>query len=441
MFTRKALCLLIIPLVIEQILAVTIGMADTVMVARVGEAAVSGISLVDTINILLINIFSALATGGAVVSSQYLGRQENKNACIAAKQLLWAILILSSVIMALALILRNALLGLIFGHIEADVMSHAQTYFWLSAISYPFLAIYNSCAALFRTMGNSKISMLTSLLMNVINISGNAILIFGFNMGVAGAGIASLTSRAIGAVIMVILLRNGTNPIHVRDPWKPQFNFSMIKNILKIGIPNGMENGMFQIGKILVQGLIASFGTAAIAANAVANNLASIQILPGAAIGLAMITVVGQCVGAQDYKQAKMYAIKLMKITYISMFALDIFLLAIASPLIGFYHLSPEASATAWELIVCHTVCAVVFWPSSFTLPNALRAAGDVKFTMLTSIVSMWIFRIGLSYVLGAWLQLGVLGVWIAMTVDWVFRAALFIQRFLREKWKHRQVI
>ena len=169
--------------------------------------------------------------------------------------------------------------------------------------------------------------------------------------------------------------------------------------------------------------------------------MASIQILPGAAIGLAMITVVGQCVGAHDYKQAKMYAIKLMKITYISMFALDIFLLAIASPLLGFYHLSPEASSTAWELIVCHTVCAVVFWPSSFTLPNALRAAGDVKFTMLTSIVSMWIFRIGLSYVLGAWLQLGVLGVWIAMTVDWVFRAALFIQRFLREKWKHHQVI
>lgn len=441
MFTRKALCLLIIPLVIEQILAVTIGMADTVMVARVGEAAVSGISLVDTINILLINIFSALATGGAVVSSQYLGRQENKKACIAAKQLLWAILILSSVIMAAALLFRNVLLDLIFGHIEADVMSHARTYFWLSAISYPFLAIYNSGAALFRTMGNSKVSMLTSLLMNIINISGNAILIFGFNMGVAGAGTASLLSRATGAVIMVILLRNGMNPIHVRDPWKPQFNFAMIKNILKIGVPNGMENGMFQIGKILVQGLIASFGTAAIAANAVANNLASIQILPGAAIGLAMITVVGQCVGAHDYKQAKMYAIKLMKITYLSMFALDLFLLAIAMSLINFYLLSPEATSTAWELIVCHTICAVLIWPSAFTLPNALRAAGDVKFTMFTSIFSMWAFRIGLSYVLGAWFQMGVLGVWIAMIIDWVFRAIFFVQRFLREKWKHRQVI
>lgn len=441
MFTRKALCLLIIPLVIEQILAVTIGMADTVMVARVGEAAVSGISLVDTINVLLINIFSALATGGAVVSSQYLGRQDSKKACVAAKQLLWAIFILSSIIMVAALLFRNALLDLIFGHIEADAMSHARTYFWLSAISYPFLAIYNSGAALFRTMGNSKVSMLTSLLMNIINISGNAILIFGFNMGVAGAGTASLLSRATGAVIMVILLRNGMNPIHVRDPWKPQFNFAMIKNILKIGVPNGMENGMFQIGKILVQGLIASFGTAAIAANAVANNLANIQILPGAAIGLAMITVVGRCVGAHDYKQAKIYAIKLMKITYLSMFALDLFLLAIAMPLIHFYRLSPEATSTAWELIVCHTVCAILIWPSAFTLPNALRAAGDVKFTMFTSIFSMWAFRIGLSYVLGAWCQMGVLGVWIAMIIDWIFRAIFFVQRFLREKWKHRQVI
>lgn len=441
MFTRKDLCLLIIPLVIEQVLAVTIGMADSVMVARVGEAAVSGISLVDTINILLINIFSALATGGAVVSSQYLGRQDNKNACIAAKQLLWAILFLSSAVMALALIFRNALLDLIFGHIEADVMSYAQTYFWLSAISYPFLAIYNSGAALFRAMGNSKVSMLTSLLMNVINISGNAILIFGFNMGVAGAGIASLISRAVGAIIMVILLRNGMNSIHVRDPWKPQLNLTMVKNILKIGVPNGMENGMFQIGKILVQGLIASFGTAAIAANAVATNLANIQILPGSAIGLAMITVVGQCVGARDYKQAKMYAVKLMKITYLSMFVLDVFLLAIAKPLIHFYRLSPEASSTAWELILCHTITAVIFWPSAFTLPNALRAAGDVKFTMCTSVFSMWAFRIGLSYVLGAWLQLGVLGVWIAMAIDWVFRVILFVQRFLRDKWRDRQVV
>lgn len=441
MFTRKALCLLIIPLVIEQILAVTIGMADTVMVARVGEAAVSGISLVDTINVLLINIFSALATGGAVVSSQYLGRQDNKNACVAAKQLLWAIFILSSVIMVLALAGRTVLLDLIFGHIEDDVMAYAQTYFWLSAISYPFLAIYNSGAALFRAMGNSKISMLTSLLMNIINISGNAILIYGFNMGVAGAGTATLASRATGAVVMVILLRNGTNPIHVRDPWKPQFHFAMVKNILKIGVPNGMENGMFQIGKILVQGLIASFGTAAIAANAVANNLANIQILPGSAIGLAMITVVGQCVGAHDYKQAKMYALKLLKVTYLSMFALDLFLLAIATPLINFYQLSQEASSTAWQLILYHTICSVVIWPSAFTLPNALRAAGDVKFTMFTSIFSMWVFRIGLSYVLGEWLQLGVLGVWFAMFIDWVFRAIFFIQRFLREKWKHRQVI
>ena len=441
LFSRKDLLRLIIPLVIEQILAVTIGMADTMMVSSVGEAAVSGISLVDTINILLIQVFSALATGGAVVSSQYLGRGDQNNACKAAKQLVYAITACALLLMTIALVFRKPIIRLAFGSIQPDVMQNANTYLLLSALSYPFLAIYNAGAALYRSMNNSKISMFVSLLMNFINISGNAILIFVFRMGVAGAGLASLASRAAAAIIMLLLLRKSANPIHVRQIHKPEFHPQMVKNILHIGIPNGLENGMFQIGKVMVQSLIASFGTISIAANAVANNFASVEVLPGSAIGLAMITVVGQCVGAHDYAQAKAYAAKLMKITYLAVGVLNIVVLLLVNPLVGCYSLSAETAALAKQLLIYHSICCMIIWPASFTLPNTLRAANDVKFTMLLSIVSMWTCRIALSYILGGWFGLGVLGVWIAMTADWLVRAVGFTARFISGRWKHRQLI
>lgn len=441
MFSRRDLMRLIIPLIIEQILAVTIGMADTIMVSSVGEAAVSGISLVDTLNILLINVFSALATGGAVVASQYLGKRDPQSACSAAKQLVTTITFLSTAIMALVLIFNTPLIRLIFGSIEPDVMQNAQVYFYLSAVSYPFIAVYNAGAALFRSMNNSKVSMFTSFLMNVVNITGNAVLIFGFHLGVMGAGIASLASRVLGAVVIMLLVRNQDNPIHITSLFKFEYRGQMVKNILRIGVPNGLENGMFQIGKILVQSLIASFGTMAIAANAVANNFASIEVLPGSAIGLAMITVVGQCVGARDYEQARRYTIKLMAITHISMAALNGLVLALVGPLTGFYSLSPETTQLAQQLLIYHSICCIFIWPSSFTLPNALRAANDVKYTMTISIISMWVFRIAMSYVLAMGFGLGVLGVWIAMTVDWLFRASMFVWRFLSGRWKNRQLI
>lgn len=441
MFTRRDLTKLIIPLIIEQVLAVTIGMADTVMVSSVGEAAVSGISLVDTINILLINIFSALATGGAVIASQYLGRGDRENACASAKQLLLSITILSSFIMIVSIAGRYPILHTVFGKIDAVVMRDAEIYFLLSAFSYPFLAIYNAGAALFRSMGNSKVSMLTSILMNIVNISGNAIMIFGFHFGVMGAAIASLASRFLGAVIMMYLLGKHEAPIHIDTYRRWNVDPLMIKNILRIGVPNGLENGIFQIGKILVQSLIASFGTMAIAANAVANNVASLEVIPGSAIGLALITVVGQCVGAGDYEAAKSYTAKLMKITYLSMGVLNVLVLFLAPPIASFYHLQSETAHLAVTLMWCHGIGSILIWPMSFTFPNALRAAGDVKYTMLVSILSMWTFRIGLSYIFALFLNLGILGVWLAMIVDWIFRSLLFYIRFIRGKWREQRAI
>lgn len=441
MFSNKDLKRLIIPLLIEQLLAMTIGIADTVMVTSVGEAAVSGISLVDSINILLINIFSALATGGAVVAAQFFGRRDEDGACKAAKQLLYSITALSMVIAMVTMIFRGPLLHSIFGDIQPEVMEAAQTYFFLSLLSYPFLAIYNAGAALCRSMGKSKTSMYTSGIMNLVNISGNALLIFGFGMGVAGAGIASLVSRMLGGAIMIGLLVQHHYPIRFKRILKPELDFTMIKHILNIGVPNGLENGMFQVGKILVQSLIASFGTAAIAGNAVANSVAALEILPGSAIGLSMITVVGQCVGAGDYTQARQYTKKLMKVACLSMLALNLVLLLLTRPIVGIFGLTAETAKIASELLYYHGICAILIWPISFTLPNALRAASDVRFTMITSIISMWTFRIAFSYILGSWMGMGVLGVWVAMTIDWVFRSVVFLIRFKGKRWETKAIV
>lgn len=436
MFSNKSLRNLIVPLIIEQLLAVTIGIADTVMVSSCGEAAVSGISLVDSVNFLLITIFSSLATGGAVISAQYIGRGERENACMAAKQLFYSILALSLVLTVIAVVFRNPVLRLIFGSIEPDVMANAQIYFLLSAVSYPFLAIYNAGAALFRSMGDSKTSMVISLIMNTINVGGNALLIFGFQMGVAGAATASLVSRIVAAAAITALLLNRHRTIYYESLHKVTIKWPMIKSIMQIGVPNGLENSIFQIGKVLVASIVAGFGTVSITANAVAGNLASLQIIPGTAIGMAMITVVGQCVGAKDYEAVKKYTRKLMLIAYIAIWFMTAFMLLFSKNILSFYALSEESTALTMQVFVVHGVCACAIWPPAFALPNVLRAANDVRYTMLVSLISMWLFRIGFSYVLAIYFNMGVLGIWVSMCIDWLCRAIFFVVRFARGKWK-----
>lgn len=441
LFSTKMLLRLIWPLVIEQFLAVAIGFIDTIMVSSLGEASVSGVSLVDSISILIIQVFSALATGGAVIASQYIGRGEDGNACRSAKQLLYSSFLLSSLLMVLALCFRRFILQTVFGHIEQDVMDAAMVYFLLSAVSYPFLSVFNSCAALYRSVGNSRVSMLVAIIMNVINVIGNAVGIYVLKWGVAGAAASTLLARASGAVIMLVLISKRGQKIFIDNIFKPEFDGAMVKRILRIGIPSGLENGAFQVGKLLVASLVTSFGTASIAANAISGSIASISNIPGAAIGLAMVTVVGQCIGAGDYEQAKHYVRRLMLCTYVAMNTLNLFMVIFVHPLVGAFNLSPEASQTAVQIIYSFAAMSTVFWPAAFTIPNALRAVGDVKYTMYCSMLTMGIFRIGFSYVLGSWLQMGVLGVWFAMYIDWIFRAALFFGRYLSGRWKNKKAI
>lgn len=435
LFSSKDLRKIIVPLIIEQFLAVTIGMLDTVMVAKAGEAAVSGVSLVDSINLLMVYIFSALAGGGAVVISQILGSGNKEYAKKSAKQLVWVVFSVSMFVMISILIFRKPLLSMAFGSITADVMANARIYFLYTAISYPFLGLYNAGASIFRAMGNSKISMEASFIMNLLNLFGNAVLIFVFKMGAAGAAIATLFSRVVGAGIMMYLVHDKNLPVYIEKIFSFKPDFDLIKRICGIGIPNGAENGMFQFGKVITQSLISSFGTVHIAANAAAGGLCTLQYAPGTAIGLAMIVVVGRCIGAGEREQAKMYAKKLLKIAYIFMASIAIIMAIFAKPLVGMYDLSAEAAGMAVKIMTIHAVFISLVHPTAFCLANSFRAASDVKFPMIISIISMWVFRVGTSYIFGLYMGLGVIGVWIAMFCDWFFRATVFGTRFVKGTW------
>ena len=441
LFSNRELANLIGPLVIEQLVAVFVGMSDSIMVANVGEAAVSGVSLVDNIMILIINIFAALATGGAVVAGQYIGRKDEKSACKAATQLVWFVSLSAVAIMILVYFGKDIILNQVFGHITAEVKGHADIYLLIVTASIPFIALYNGGAAIFRAMGNSQVSMRVSLLMNAINVTGNAILVFGLRIGTAGVAIPTLISRMAAAIVITVLLCNQTRILHIERTLKIRFDGRMIRKILAIGVPNGLENSMFQLGKILVLSLVSTFGTYAIAANAVSNAIALFQILPGMAISLAITTVISQCVGANDYEQVRYYLKKLLAIIYVAMVG-TVALIFLALPLIlKAYNLSDQTAAAATNIIHFHGISAMIIWPLSFALPAAYRAAGDAKACMYTSIVSMWIFRIGFSYLVGKYMGLGVFGVWVAMVIDWVVRAICFIIRYFNGKWKHGAIV
>lgn len=441
-WSNRNLWRLVWPLIIEQLLALTIGMADTAMVTKAGENAVSGVALVDSINMLIIMVFTALATGGAVVASQYIGARNPEKASLAARQLVYTTTALSVLLMVVVLFLRQPILNLIFGNIEPEVMANAEVYFWLSALSYPFIALYNAGAALFRSMGNSRIGMATALLINVINVGGNALLIFGFGLGAAGAAISTLLSRIVAGVLIIKLLVNGRfGALSLKGLFKFKLDKTMISSILKIGVPNGIENSMFQIGKLIMARMVAGFGTAAIAGNAIAGVVASFGNLPGQAAGLAMLTVVGQCVGSGDYKGAKTYTSKLMKFAFAGVAVVNALLFFNMKTVLSVFNLSAQALAVAMACLTLYHPADVLLWPQSFALPNALRAAGDARYTMVVSMFSMWTFRIGLSYYFAAVLGFGVLGVWMGMVVDWIVRGSFFMYRWHSNKWQKGSLV
>ena len=437
LFSKKDLRKLIIPLILEQTLAITVGMADTMMISSAGEAAVSGVSLVDMFNNLIISVLAALATGGAVVTSQCIGAGRREEACRSARQLVFTEAAITIGISVLVLLFHRQILGLFFGQIEADVMQNAIIYLIISVFSFPLLAVYDSCAALYRSMGNAQITLKISLLMNVINVVGNAIGVYVLKLGVAGVAIPSLVSRGVAGVVLFTLLHNPDNLVFLtREKFK--VDATIVKRILFIGIPSGIENGIFQLGRVLVVSIIAAFGTSQIAANGVANSLDSMGCIVGQAMSLAMITVIGRCVGAGEEGQVRYYTKKLLGETYFYTAVINSIILLLLPWILQIYGLGEETTRLSYILVMIHDGMAIFLWPASFVLPNMLRACNDVIYTMVVSIFSMITFRIGFSYVFGVHMGWMAVGVWAAMVIDWVFRVLCFVGRYLAGTWRKK---
>ncbi len=439
LFSNQRLFRLIIPLIIEQGLSVLVGMCDGIMVSSVGEAAISGVSLVDMINTVILTLFAALATGGAVVTSQLLGARQRERAEKSAAQLVLMAGALGVAAAVLCLIFAEGLMRLFFGSIDRQVMAAGLIYLRITALSFPFIALYNAGAAIFRSTGNSQISMKVSLLMNLINVVGNAVCIYGLGMGVAGVAIPTLISRMVAAVVILAMAMGPRQELNIRMSGIMQVDRTIMGSILRIGVPSACENSFFQLGRLVVVSMIALFGTSQTSANAVANTLDGIGVIIGQAMGLAMVTVVGQSVGAGDAEQTEHYIKKLMVWSYLLQGVSNVLLLLFAGQMVGLYSsLSPETAELARLLVRIHSGCAILLWPASFVLPNALRAANDVRYTMWVGMGSMVAFRIAGSWLLCVRLGMGALGVWIAMVADWVCRVCFFLPRILSGRWKRK---
>ena len=441
LFPRRALWMLLIPLIIEQMLNSLMGMVDTLMVSRVGAEAISAVSLVDSINNLVLQVFAAMAAGAAIICSQYLGRKDEKGCNDAAKQIVLTVVVISSVIMIIGVGFRKPLLHLIFGSVEEAVMTNAQMYFLITALSYPFIALFQAGAAFYRACGNSKFTMKTALIANVANIVGNTLFIFVLQMGAAGAAISTLISRALCAFVVFYALRKPGYAIQLKNYFSIRPDLNLIVKILAIGVPSGIENGMFQFGKLAIQSTVSSLGTAAIAAQAMTIIFENVNGMAAVGIGIGLMTVVGQSIGAGRQEEAKYYIVKLAGYAEIAMIISCILVYIAARPVTVLAGMSEESTALCMQMILAITIVKPLLWVPSFTPPNGLRAAGDVRFSMITATLTMWLCRVALSIFLMRVVKTGPIGVWYGMFADWGVRGVIFTIRFVRGKWLRFKVI
>lgn len=441
LFPRRALWMLLIPLIIEQMLNSLMGMVDTLMVSRVGAEAISAVSLVDSINNLVLQVFAAMAAGAAIICSQYLGRKDEKGCNDAAKQIVLTVVVISSVIMIIGVGFRKPLLHLIFGSVEEAVMTNAQMYFLITALSYPFIALFQAGAAFYRACGNSKFTMKTALIANVANIVGNTLFIFVLQMGAAGAAVSTLISRALCAFVVFYALRKPGYAIQLKNYFSIRPDLNLIVKILAIGVPSGIENGMFQFGKLAIQSTVSSLGTAAVAAQAMTIIFENVNGMAAVGIGIGLMTVVGQSIGAGRQEEAKYYIVKLAGYAEVAMIISCILVYIAARPVTVLAGMSEESTALCMQMILAITIVKPLLWVPSFTPPNGLRAAGDVRFSMITATLTMWLCRVALSIFLMRVVKTGPIGVWYGMFADWGVRGVIFTIRFVRGKWLRFKVI
>ena len=441
MFSNAALKKLLIPIMIEQFLNSFMGMADTMMVSRVGSSAMSAVSLVDSFNVLIIQVFSALATGAAIICSQYLGRRDNKNSNRAAEQVTLTVIAISLTLTVLCMFFCNPLLKLMFGQIDADVMADSVVYYRITVLSFPFLALSNAGSAFFRAGGESKFPMRVSVFSNALNIVGNAILIFGLDMGVAGAALSTLFSRIVCAVILYIFLRKPRQPIVLSHYLRIRPDYPLILRILAIGVPSGIENSMFQFGKLAIQSSVSTLGTTAIAAQAMTIIMESLNGIAGIGIGIGLMTVVGQCIGAGRQEEAKYYIVKLSGYSELAIIVSCLFVFAVTKPVTFLAGMEPDSAALCFHMVTAITIVKPVVWTLSFVPGYGMRAAGDVRFSMIASSMTMWFCRVAISIYLIRFQGFGPIAVWIGMFSDWTVRSIIYAVRFMSGRWLKRKVI
>lgn len=441
LFSNKALWLLLIPIIIEQLLNSLMGMADTMMVSNVGSSAISAVSLVDSINVLVIQVFSAMATGGTIICSQYIGRKDEASSNKAARQVVIAMFTISIVLTVVGVVFRRALLKLIFGQVEAAVMENALIYFLITVLSYPFLAMFNAGSAFYRAGGNAQFPMKVSVISNLLNIVGNMLLIFGLKMGVMGAALSTLLSRVFCMVVIFYFLHQPKQPIVINEYLKMRPDLKLIAKVLAIGVPAGIENGMFQFGKLAIQSTVSTLGTIAIAAQAMTNMLEMLNGIVAIGIGIGLMTVVGQCMGAGRKEEARYYIVKLTGYAEVGIILSCLFALAITKPVTYLGNMEAESAKMCFDMMLAITLVKPVAWVLSFIPAYGMRAAGDVRFSMIVSTLTMWGCRVALAiYLCRVW-GFGPIAVWIGMFADWLLRSVIFTIRFLSGKWGEKKVI
>lgn len=443
MFSNRMICSLLIPVVLEQLLNSIMGTADTMMVSNVGSAAISAVSLVDSINVLVIQAFSALAAGGAIICAQYIGQRSKEKANESARQVLFIITAISVAVSLICLVFQKPLLRLIFGSVEPAVMRASETYFFYTALSFPFIAAYDSAASIFRAQDNTKGPMIISMISNVMNIAGNAVMIWVFHMGVAGAALSTLISRIFCAVVVIIQLRKEKEgqEIVVRDYFEIRPDWSMIRRILGLGIPSGIENSMFQLGKLAIQSTVSTLGTTTIAAQAMTNILENLNGIAAIGVGVGLMTIVGQCLGAGRQDEAVYYIKKLCVIAEVIIIISCLGVFALTKPITILGGMEKASADMCFHMVMWITIVKPLVWIMAFIPGYGLRAAGDVKFSMIVSCCTMWACRFCLCVFLIRVMGFGPMGVWIGMFADWTLRGIIFTWRFHSRKWLQHKVI
>ncbi len=441
LFTDSMLKAMIIPLVTEQLLQMVVGLADTMMVSYAGEAVVAGVGLDTMIYTIFIYLFTAISAGGSVVVAQYLGSKNRENSNLSASQIFHLTGVISLICMALMLLFGSSLLELMYPTTEPATMEACKTYMWIVSLSFPANALYNAGAALYRTMGKTSVTMKVSLVTNLVNVVGNAIGIFVLHAGAAGVAWPTTISWYAAAIIMTALCFKDGQDVQIQWKQMLKLDVPMSKRILGVAIPNSVENTLFQAAKVVLGVLIATFGTSQIAANSTGQTFWSLAACMGSAMNTIFITVIGRCVGAGDEEAAEWYMKKLTRLSLVLASIWNILIMALTPVLLPLYDLSSETKHLILIIVAIHNLFSATVQPFAMPLSSGLRAAGDVKFTMWASIFCTVICRTFLSFLLAKWLGMGVIGIALAMALDWCIKAVLDIWRFRSGKWKNRRVI